>query len=58
MTLLNVKSPVEYDLSLNRYKEVVHETVEHDSPKEVLTRLAKLEDEITKGRKELKGLLK
>ncbi|MEI7912564.1 MAG: class I SAM-dependent DNA methyltransferase, partial [Verrucomicrobiota bacterium] len=35
-----------YDLSLNRYKEVVHETVDHDSPKKILTRLAKLEDEI------------
>ena len=47
----------DYDLSLNRYKEVVHEVVEHDSPKEILTRLAKLEDEIAKGRKELEGLL-
>lgn len=47
-----------YDLSLNRYKEVVHETVEHDSPKKILTRLAKFEDEIAKGRKELEGLLK
>ncbi|RYG15621.1 SAM-dependent DNA methyltransferase, partial [bacterium] len=47
-----------YDLSLNRYKEVVHETVDHDSPKKILTRLAKLEDEIAKGRKELEGLLK
>jgi type I restriction enzyme M protein len=46
-----------YDLSLNRYKEVVHQTVEHDSPKKILTRLAKLEDEIAKGRKELEGLL-
>jgi type I restriction enzyme M protein len=47
-----------YDLSLNRYKEVVHEIVDHDSPKKILTRLAKLEDEIAKGRKELEGLLK
>ena len=47
----------DYDLSLNRYKEVVHEAVEHDSPKEILTHLAKLEDEIAKGRKELEGLL-
>ena len=46
-----------YDLSLNRYKEVIHETVEHESPKKILTRLAKLEDEIAKGRKELEGLL-
>jgi len=43
---------------LNRYKEVVQEIVDHDSPKKILTRLAKLEDEITKGRKELEGLLK
>ena len=47
-----------YDLSLNRYKEVVHEVVDHDSPKKILTRLAKLEDEIAKGRKQLEGLLK
>lgn len=47
-----------YDLSLNRYKEVVHETVDHDSPKKIITRLAKLEDEIAKGRKELEGLWK
>ena len=25
-----------YDLSLNRYKEVVHEEVEHRAPKEIL----------------------
>lgn len=41
-----------------RYKEVVHETVEHDSPKRILTRLAKPEDEIAKGGNELEGLLK
>ena len=46
-----------YDLSLNRYKEVVHKTVKHDLPKDILTCLASLEDEIAKGRKELEGLL-
>ena len=46
-----------YDLSLNSYKEVVHEIVVHDTPKEILTRLAKLETEIAHGRKELDGLL-
>src|SRR5690606_12649868 len=35
-----------YDLSLNRYKEVVHEVVEHRPPKEILGELAKLEEEI------------
>lgn len=48
----------DYDLSINRYKEVTYETVEHDSPKVILKRLAKLEEEIEKGRKELEGMLK
>ena len=47
----------EYDLSLNRYKEVVHEVVEHDSPQVILKRLAKLEQDIAKGRKELERML-
>jgi type I restriction enzyme M protein len=48
----------EYDLSINRYKEVEYEEVKYDSPKIILKRLAKLEDEILKGQKELEGLLK
>ena len=47
----------DYDLSLNRYKEVVHEVVEHDSPQEILERLATLEEEIARGRKELEAML-
>ena len=46
-----------YDLSLNRYKEVVHETVEHRAPKEILADLAKLEEEIQRGMTELEGML-
>jgi type I restriction enzyme M protein len=46
-----------YDLSLNRYKEVVHEAVEHRPPKEILAELAKLEEEIQRGMKELEGVL-
>ena len=46
-----------YDLSLNRYKEVVHEEVEHRPPKEILAELAKLEAEIQQGMKELEGML-
>jgi len=46
-----------YDLSLNRYKEVVHEAVEHRTPKEILAELAKLEEEIRVGMKELEGML-
>jgi type I restriction enzyme M protein len=47
-----------YDLSLNRYKEVVHEDVAHRPPKEILADLAKLEAEIHEGMKELEGMLK
>lgn len=47
-----------YDLSLNRYKEVVHETVEHVAPKQLITELKQLETEIQAGLVELEGLLK
>ncbi len=47
-----------YDLSLNRYKEVVHEALEHRAPKEILAELAKTEDEIQRGIKELEGMLR
>jgi type I restriction enzyme M protein len=46
-----------YDLSLNRYKEVVHEAVGHRPPKEILNELAKLEEEIQRGMKELEEML-
>lgn len=47
----------DYDLSLNRYKEVEYEVIEHEPPKVILARLAELETEIAKGRKELEGML-
>jgi type I restriction enzyme M protein len=47
-----------YDLSLNRYKEVLHEAVEHRAPKQILADLAKLEEEIQEGMKGLEGMLK
>jgi len=46
-----------YDLSLNRYKEVVHDEVEHRPPTEILAELAKLEDEILRGMKELEEMI-
>ncbi len=42
-----------YDLSLNRYKEVVQETVAHRPPKAILAELWQLEEEIQRGMKEL-----
>ncbi|WP_137890939.1 type I restriction-modification system subunit M N-terminal domain-containing protein [Ramlibacter sp. 2FC] len=47
-----------YDLSLNRYKEVVHEPVQHRAPAEILAELVRLEDEIARGMRALEGLLK
>ena len=46
-----------YDLSLNRYKEVVHEEIEHRPPREILAELEKLEEEIQQGIKELERML-
>jgi type I restriction enzyme M protein len=46
-----------YDLSLNRYKEVVREEVVHVPPKQILTELAQLEEEIQQGLKELEAML-
>ncbi len=48
----------DYDLSINRYKEVVYEAVEYDPPMVILERLSDLEREIAEGRKELEELLK
>lgn len=47
-----------YDLSLNRYKEVIHEEIDHRPPKEILTELAKIEEEIQQGMRELEGMLR
>ena len=46
-----------YDLSLNRYKEVVHEEVEHRSPLAIIAELEALEGEIVKSLADLKATL-
>lgn len=46
-----------YDLSINRYKEIVHEEIEHRSPTEILDELDQLEKEITDGMAELRAML-
>ena len=46
-----------YDLSINRYKEVIHEHIEHRHPKEILADLAELELEIQQGLKDLEAML-
>ncbi|MEX0789163.1 MAG: class I SAM-dependent DNA methyltransferase [Actinomycetota bacterium] len=46
-----------YDLSINRYKEVEYEEVEHRPPQEILAELEKLEEEIQQGLRDLGGML-
>ena len=47
-----------YDLSINRYKDVVHAAVEYEHPLEILANLKELEAEIQVGMAELEGMLK
>ena len=47
-----------YDLSLNRYKEIVYEEVEHRKPLEILAELKEIESDISKGIYELEAMLK
>ncbi|GAA0888607.1 type I restriction-modification system subunit M [Rhodanobacter soli] len=47
----------DYDLSINRYKQVAYEEVQHESPQKILAELKTLESEIMRGIKELEGML-
>jgi len=47
-----------YDLSLNRYEELVHDAVEHRPPLEILGELRAIELEILQGIEELEGMLR
>ncbi len=46
-----------YDLSLNRYKEVVHEEVDYRDPLDIIADLEALEAEIAQGLRDLKAML-
>jgi type I restriction enzyme M protein len=48
----------DYDLSINRYREIEHEEVQTDPPKKILADLEALEHEIQAGLEDLKGVLK
>ena len=47
-----------YDLSINKYKEVVYEKVEYDSSDVIMERIDKIDEEIVVLKAELKTLLK
>ena len=47
-----------YDLSINKYKEIVHEKIEYENPKIILKQIMDLEEKFQKQLKELEELLK
>lgn len=47
----------EYDLSINRYKEIIYEEIDYPAPGEILDELTALEEEIQKGLSDLKAML-
>ena len=47
----------DYDLSINKYKEIVVEKKEYQDPKEILKKVLEMEDEIQQKLKELEGIL-
>ena len=47
----------DYDLSINRYTEVVYDEVDHAPPSEILDELAGIEEDIQKGIADLKAIL-
>ena len=47
-----------YDLSISRYKEIEYEEVQYEKPEVIIEKIETLENEIQKGLKDLKILLK
>ncbi|MDA8848266.1 type I restriction-modification system subunit M [bacterium] len=47
----------DYDLSINRYKEIVYEEIDYPAPSEILDELSVLENEIQQGLEDLKKML-
>ena len=47
----------EYDLSINKYKEIIYEKIEYDKPNVILDRIDEIDKEVEELKKELKALL-
>ena len=47
----------DFDLSINRYKEIVYEQIDYPAPTEIIADLEQLEAEITQGLADLKAML-
>ena len=48
----------DWDLSINRYKEIVYEEVEYDPPLDIISKISKLDEQRKTVLKELQELLK
>lgn len=48
----------DYDLSINKYKEIEYEQVEYEDPRDILARIAEMETDIQQGISELQELIK
>jgi len=48
----------DYDLSINRYKEIEYDEVEYDEPLNIIQKISQIEEKIVISISELKGLLK
>lgn len=46
-----------YDLSINRYKEIIYEEVKYDPPKQIISEIKALQQEVQKEIQELESLL-
>lgn len=46
-----------WDLSINRYKEIIYEEIEYDPPKKIISDIKKLEDEIQSGLSKLEDMV-
>ena len=47
----------EYDLSINKYKEMEYEETKYETPKEIMNKISFFEDDIMKGLKELEIII-
>jgi type I restriction enzyme M protein len=47
----------EYDLSINRYKEVEYEDVKYEAPKVIIQRIKELEQQILSGLDDIEGMV-
>lgn len=48
---------LDYDLSINRYKEIEYEEIEYEEPAVIIEEIERLEEEIMDGLEDLKGMI-